>query len=623
MAQKIIKLGSNWREDNNQKKEIIHYICAFLNSKNGGTLVLMSPPNEKGFDLKVYFVRYIEQKIGKKMGASSLTECVKVESELNKPSQLSFMISALRSPPYVCTLESNLMLPSDAQIQSTLPCNVNDLRKIIDILDESKVLMDSPQSAQPDNVQRFVRGDYLHCGESKHCQFKFVKSSTNIVSKGNKLASYVSAFANYDGGYIYYGVKDDGFVEGQTLKDETKDKKSIIDKVTKVIKGMKRPARWQDPEMGKYWKIYFIPVYQKQDDEHPSTYVIVIKVMPCPGGVFTSEPESYILADGEVQKMSFDEWKRRILKSKPFLLEACALTEQCTLEMGEDACKITEKLVKLRNDGSFDKFDEEAKRLLKEANKTRLVVLSQLAAVAVRKGHFKEAVDLNEEYACTLSKLTPACEVSKDFKAKELYTSSLIMRAEDEVEKSLEIAKEGLKILERIPPRVGLVTAWFNAHCASLLTILARRKPGNADVMKEAQSFAEKALEHAKKLNALPIAKADLKQRVWINQAMGILKCCLTGEMDVEIVVGKNNLKKARRKLKNAKRSFKHFKPTKFCKIQYYFARSDYCFRKTNSVKAKKKCEKAEKLSQKRKFEGLERYAKKRLKVLETASERD
>ena len=163
---------------------------------------MMSPPNEKGFDLKVYFVRYIEQKIGKKMGASSLTECVKVESELNKPSQLSFMISALRSPPYVCTLESNLMLPSDAQIQSTLPCNVNDLRKIIDILDESKVLMDSPQSAQPDNVQRFVRGDYLHCGESKHCQFKFVKSSTNIVSKGNKLASYVSAFANYDGGYI-------------------------------------------------------------------------------------------------------------------------------------------------------------------------------------------------------------------------------------------------------------------------------------------------------------------------------------------------------------------------------------------------------------------------------------
>ena len=621
MAQKIIKLGSNWRADNNQKEEIIRYICAFLNSKNGGTLVLMSPPNEKGFDHNEDFVRSVEQKIGEKIGASSLTECVKVETELNKPSQLSFMISALRSPPYVCTLESNLMLPSDAQVQSTSPCNVNDLRKIIDILDESKALIDSPQPAQPDNVQRFVHGDYLYCGESKHCQFKFVKSSTNIVSKGNKLASYVSAFANYDGGYIYYGVKDDGFVEGQTLKDETKDKKSIIGKVTKVIKGMKRLARWKDPEMGKYWKIYFMPVYQKQDDEPiPSTYVIVIKVMPCLGGVFTSEPESYILANGEVQKMSFDEWKRRILKSKPFLLEACALTEQCTLEMGESACKITEKLVKLRNDGSFDKFDEEAKRLLKEANMTRLVVLSQLAAVAVRKGHFKEAIDLNEEYACTLSKLTPACEVSKDFKAKELYTSSLIMRAEGEIEKSLEIAKEGLKILERIPPRVGLVMAWFNAHCASLLTILARRKPGNADFKKEAQSFAEKALEHAKKLKALPIAKTDLEQRVWINQAMGILKCCLTGEMhDVEMV-DKNNLEEARRKLKDAKRSFKHFKPTKFCEIQYYFARSDYWLRKTNSAKAKKKCKIAERLSQKRKFEELERYAKKRLKVFQTAS---
>jgi predicted HTH transcriptional regulator len=42
-----------------------------------------------------------------------------------------------------------------------------------------------------------------------------VSLADRMVSKHIRFACYVSAFANHRGGHIYYGVKDDGSVEGE------------------------------------------------------------------------------------------------------------------------------------------------------------------------------------------------------------------------------------------------------------------------------------------------------------------------------------------------------------------------------------------------------------------------
>ena len=63
-----------------------------------------------------------------------------------------------------------------------------------------------------------------------------------MIGKGNKFSRYVSAFANYKGGHIYYGIDDDGIVAGELIPNEV-DKEEIVKKVEKSINKMIWPEQ--------------------------------------------------------------------------------------------------------------------------------------------------------------------------------------------------------------------------------------------------------------------------------------------------------------------------------------------------------------------------------------------
>jgi hypothetical protein len=66
------------------------------------------------------------------------------------------------------------------------------------------------------------------------------------------------------------------------------------------------------PQRGKHWDIFFEPVIDTGYKQIPSTFVVVVTVVQCAGGVFAEKPESYRVVNGKVESIPFELWKKRI-----------------------------------------------------------------------------------------------------------------------------------------------------------------------------------------------------------------------------------------------------------------------------------------------------------------------
>ena len=286
--------------------EILNIIVALLNS-GGGKLVLSyerSPPPTHIMDC----VRMIEQKIEMLIG------CAKMVSKIRKssyPNRIDFLVKASDG---LITLNYNLCLPTKAQVlavPSTDP--PEELKNVID--GQNSLVCKELSSYEED----FFKGQYVGFEEDDDVQFKSLKAGATkcvtladrVVNKSNKLASYVSAFANHRGGHVYYGIDDNGIVEGE----EVSNKDEIIRKVDKAMNKLIWPDHCCKPQRGQEWAIFFVPVKNSEGEVIPSIFVIVIAVACCSGGVFINVPESYHIIQGNVEQMSLKVWKTKLSAS--------------------------------------------------------------------------------------------------------------------------------------------------------------------------------------------------------------------------------------------------------------------------------------------------------------------
>ena len=286
--------------------EILNIIVALLNS-GGGKLVLSyerSPPPTHIMDC----VRMIEQKLEMLIG------CAKMVSKIRKssyPNRIDFLVMASDG---LITLNYNLYLPTKAQVlavPSTDP--PEELKNVID--GQNSLACKELSSCKED----FFKGQYVGFEEDVDVQFKSLKAGATkcvtladrVVNKSNKLASYVSAFANHKGGHVYYGINDNGIVEGE----EVSNKDEIIKKVNNAINKLIWPDHCCKPKRGQEWDIFFVPVKNNEGEEIPTIFVIVIAVACCSGGVFVNVPESYHIVHGNVKPMSLKVWKTKLSAS--------------------------------------------------------------------------------------------------------------------------------------------------------------------------------------------------------------------------------------------------------------------------------------------------------------------
>ena len=75
----------------------------------------------------------------------------------------------------------------------------------------------------------------------------------------------------------------------------------ITTKVKNTVTKLIWPSLIAPPKRGVQWEIFFEPVIGCNSETIPSTFVIVIYIAPCLGGVFTEEPEHYEIIEGVVK----------------------------------------------------------------------------------------------------------------------------------------------------------------------------------------------------------------------------------------------------------------------------------------------------------------------------------
>ena len=300
------------------KDQIIQAItsatCAMLNT-NGGKVVILSasdsndtPAGGSSSSQMSSLIRIVEQSM------ISIIGLHETSSNINFKGDNESMVILVRKADSLITNNYNLYLPSQSQVVLVSPLERPE--KVKEIINR-KVILEPVQIGSHNKIFRKDSTCDIH--KSKTVQLKHLKAyatkwtvADHVISKSSKFTCYVSAFANYMGGHIYYGNTDEGVVVGQLIQNE-EDQSTIAKKVEGAIKKMIWPAQIRQPKRGEHWDIFFEAVVDEDNKPIPSTFVIVIFIAACAGGVFTKEPECYEMVEKQVEKMSFITWKKRML----------------------------------------------------------------------------------------------------------------------------------------------------------------------------------------------------------------------------------------------------------------------------------------------------------------------
>ena len=542
-------------------KEIVSTFCALLNSHGGKITMEFEAATESDVqNLK----RAIEQRLSDVLGFSSIRDHIETQLVSSSIDELVYAVEGVSS---LCTLNYNLYLPSETQVLAVSPktpiADVGEMLSSEKRIGEVEGLIEIGTHCKKFFFRQFVNATILSESKevqlkclkeervSKTVQFKKLKAEKSkcvtlgdrMTNKANKFANYVSAFANHRGGHIYYGVQDDGVVKGELVED----KEEITKKVSKAINKMVWPTECEGPKRGQHWEIFFEPVSDAKGNDVPSTFVIVVFIARCTGGVFTKEPESYHVIDGEVKKMEYNKWRERFFQTT--LPQHVALVQWSSKKMERRFHCLMEKLIYLKNNGNKEDFERFVDQVMKDcsSNGVHLAILSQKAALASRKDELRKAETSIKQYEDVLSR-----DGNNDdfmlFHCLGVYIKSTKQRAAGNYKESYDLATICLENVESIPP--GLCSAMFYLHAASVLSRLtwenACEESSTRDEVMLAKTFYAKALEHINHVSGFPKTVVDVQQNIYIHVAALYLSCSMNGTMKVTAVISGDDITRAK-----------------------------------------------------------------------------
>ena len=522
----VIVLGkflNNKRYKEQIVRKIIAAICAKLNS-NGGKVVIdfETDSNETtvgGFPLSQMslVIRILEQSMISIIGLHQTISNIKFREDNES------IIILVKKVDSLITINYNLYLPSQKQVVHASPSEPK--KNVKDIINRQDIF----EPVQTGSHCRTFYKDRI-CGfhESETIQFKHLEAQATkrttladrIVGKGNKFTCYVSAFANYSGGHLYFGITDDGIVAGELIPNV--ESCEIINKVEKAIKKMIWPERIGQPKRSEHWDICFEPILDENCNSIPSTFVIVIYIAACLGGVFTEEPECYEMVDEQVKKMSFVTWKDRMLSTdNNFDIPSAVQRVKWSSTTTESRCaNAYGVLARAINNGKWELFSKTAHQLEYKYPEVEvwLVVLSQRVVASYRKGLTRTAKGWFAKYEERL----PEAKDHLTFKVLFLCLKASLKRVEMEFEDSRRCLKDALFLAEFVPP--GIVTA---------ATLASAAMHGHSEPTEDGPSpglLCIKVLEHLRYVSCYQL-QAEMEQKAHISLAAFHLGYDVTGIM--------------------------------------------------------------------------------------------
>ena len=523
-------------------KDIIPVICAMLNSNGGKVKIPFDNsvvPVEGSSRLNIkpdilddknslpqisLVIRVLEQKIISIIGQSQTV------SKINFSYDKDIIVIRIQRADSLITANYNLNVPSHTQVMEVSPWEPLENIKNNIFYREA-----TPNAVElGSHCQVFLKDKKCGFHESKISQFKNLKAISSkctsladrITGKGNKFSRYVSAFANHSGGHVYYGITDEGVVEGEFIEKE-KGMEEIIKKVEKGMNKIIWPEQIDQPKRGEQWEIFFEPVVGANSKPVPSTFVVVIYIAPCLGGVFADVPECYEMVDEKVSKMSFAIWKKRVFEP------VCLRTSWRAKNIPHSAQRITwssdairkvftindcDELRKIVKHGYWEIFGNECNNLENQSDLREtidLVILFKRITACKRKGEFKDAHILLEDYKALSLKV----QDSFIFEVLGLYLEAALKRASGDLKALKEPLTKALSKAERIQP--GLVTATVYIFAATVSDLINLGSPA---------SLTEKALEHLDRVPDFSDVLAAMRRKANIILATFHLGCNVSGQ---------------------------------------------------------------------------------------------
>ncbi|NXU88336.1 SLN13 protein, partial [Xiphorhynchus elegans] len=183
---------------------------------------------------------------------------------------------------------------------------------------------EAPLNIQEHDIQdaaaRFIRrgkvqiGEVLGFTETTHIEFK--QYGTESISEYIKrnLPRYVSAFANTEGGYLFFGVDNNGKVAAT----HSNMKKEVLEQaVAETMSSVSVCHSCGSEALGVQFQTHFVDVCDQAGCLQGYVCAVHIEQSCCP--VFHGDPESWMVVDGKIERLKAGKWVELMTAADPDL----------------------------------------------------------------------------------------------------------------------------------------------------------------------------------------------------------------------------------------------------------------------------------------------------------------
>ncbi|NXE96668.1 SLN13 protein, partial [Menura novaehollandiae] len=182
---------------------------------------------------------------------------------------------------------------------------------------------ETPVNIQEHDIQdaaaRFIKRDKVMAGEllgfteTTHIEFKEYSTKSILEYIRKNLPKYVSAFANTEGGYLFFGVDDDGKVTGTQSNVE---KEALEQTVANAI-GSTSVHHFCGSWAGVQFQTHILGVYDQTGCSQGYVCAVYIEPSCCP--VFNGDPESWMVMGNKIERLSIRRWVELMTAADPDL----------------------------------------------------------------------------------------------------------------------------------------------------------------------------------------------------------------------------------------------------------------------------------------------------------------
>ncbi|NWR38681.1 SLN13 protein, partial [Tachuris rubrigastra] len=246
--------------------------------------------------------------------------------------------SAGATKPRLCSLSTGLFHRSGTSVfpvksreasgflrgkESSAKCNnTNGISAKKALLSFFRGANETPVNIQEHDIQdaaaRFIKKDKVLVGEvlgfteTTHIEFKEYSTESILEYMSKSLPKYISAFANTEGGYLFFGVNDNGKVIGTHRNVE---KEALEKTVAETIRSMSVYHFCGSGALGVQFQTHTLDVYDQA--ECPQGYICAVHIEQSCCPVFHGDPESWMVVDDKIERLRAGKWMELMMAADP------------------------------------------------------------------------------------------------------------------------------------------------------------------------------------------------------------------------------------------------------------------------------------------------------------------